>query len=327
MLGRLDGAGRNQFPGILSSTSKSVSTKNGEQRNHHEETPAARRQRRRHLAWRRTFPMIEVSCNQCRLLYRSQPGMKFRCKCGNWLHAFEQMVRFGCPACNTVMIVPVSRAGEKLDCEKCSQRLQIPSLKNTILAKPVAETAGPNVAAAPNATIDAEQPRPRRGPRRRSIDRNERESGIAHLGALTGVLGVALLTAGLFAPAWGGPFGLSMNFLKLHLPTQTHPDIQSMQWTPKAIEGFMILVTLVIAMLMGLIWATSRCYGAAGCCGCVALFVLAFAMFRIHSAQQDAARQIGEVNLLIGFQWGWGLLFGGGLLLLCTSFMPPAPRA
>jgi hypothetical protein len=47
-------------------------------------------------------------------------------------------IRFACPACNAVMNAPDGKAGRKVSCPKCGQRLQIPAPpKGTILAKPL----------------------------------------------------------------------------------------------------------------------------------------------------------------------------------------------
>src|SRR5262245_37302431 len=37
------------------------------------------------------------------------------------------MIRFACPACNSIMTAPDRKAGQKFDCLKCGQRLQVPA--------------------------------------------------------------------------------------------------------------------------------------------------------------------------------------------------------
>src|SRR5579862_5195851 len=55
------------------------------------------------------------------------------------------MIRFQCPNCNAVMEAPDDKAGLKIDCKKCSQRLQIPApLRNpTVLAKILPQSPPP----------------------------------------------------------------------------------------------------------------------------------------------------------------------------------------
>jgi hypothetical protein len=48
------------------------------------------------------------------------------------------MLRFACPACNTVMTAPADKVGRKATCLKCGQRLQIPAPpRPTMLATPL----------------------------------------------------------------------------------------------------------------------------------------------------------------------------------------------
>src|SRR5262245_55486520 len=48
----------------------------------------------------------------------------------------SSLIRFRCTTCNTVMEAPLERGGDKINCLKCGQRLQIPSPKHaqTVLA-------------------------------------------------------------------------------------------------------------------------------------------------------------------------------------------------
>src|SRR5262245_3940001 len=48
----------------------------------------------------------------------------------------SSLIRFRCTTCNTVMEAPLGRGGDKINCLKCGQRLQIPSPKHaqTVLA-------------------------------------------------------------------------------------------------------------------------------------------------------------------------------------------------
>jgi hypothetical protein len=57
----------------------------------------------------------------------------------------SDQIRFLCPTCRAVMEAPVAQAGNKINCLKCGQRLQIPSVERakTILAPMVAMPAKP----------------------------------------------------------------------------------------------------------------------------------------------------------------------------------------
>lgn len=61
------------------------------------------------------------------------------------------VLRFACPACNSVMTAPPRKAGHKLNCLKCGQRIQIPSPspRGTRLARPLPPKGPPGAATLP----------------------------------------------------------------------------------------------------------------------------------------------------------------------------------
>src|SRR5262245_25624694 len=64
------------------------------------------------------------------------------------------MIRFGCPACKSTLEAPERKAGDKIACLKCGQRLQIPfPIPNKTVLAPFLGTIG-----APSQSVTAAPP-------------------------------------------------------------------------------------------------------------------------------------------------------------------------
>src|SRR6516162_7759575 len=63
------------------------------------------------------------------------------------------MIRFQCPRCKGILESPDQKAGDKVNCPKCQQRLQVPGLprEKTILAASVPNPPSPSSPAPPQA--------------------------------------------------------------------------------------------------------------------------------------------------------------------------------
>jgi hypothetical protein len=151
----------------------------------------------------------------------------------------------------------------------------------------------------------------------------------------TGVLGVALLVIGAFCPAYGGIFGISVNYLELYLPSD---------WSNRPLEGRVVekegqrmkivrtteaeqlvaLSLLALAAAVGLLSSVARQYPWAGACGLLALMIVAASGIRLAVFLKELRREVGtpDIGFLFGFQWGWGVLIFGALLLFLTAFLP-----
>src|SRR5947209_5364734 len=79
-----------------------------------------------------------------------------------------------------------------------------------------------------------------------------------------------------------------------------------------------VLGGVVAAAFLALMAAAVRAYPVVGLCGAIALCAVGFSAVRFALVMREAQLPIG----LVGFQWGWGILVLGGLLLLITGFLP-----
>jgi hypothetical protein len=133
----------------------------------------------------------------------------------------------------------------------------------------------------------------------------------AHVGLLTGLFGAAFLAIGVFLPCYGISGFLTVNFYDLHYP---------LNWrSPDALEQVAPLVMVGAGALLGLLFSLSRLYALAGFGGMLALSGVVFAAWRITNLAHHANPSL---PLLFGFQWGWGVLLFGSILLIATEFMP-----
>src|SRR6516162_2874919 len=76
------------------------------------------------------------------------------------------MLRYMCPRCKSVLESPEQKAGDKVSCPKCQQRLQVPGLPRdkTILAPPIPGPSSPSSPIPPQAipVVLEEIPKPSR---------------------------------------------------------------------------------------------------------------------------------------------------------------------
>ena len=105
--------------------------------------------------------MIRIRCPGCKTEMQAAPGLQVACvRCGQVLRVprstpAPQMhtrlatsepapIRFSCPACRSLMEAPTEKAGQKISCLKCGQRLLIPMESDCILyAEPYQSRSAP----------------------------------------------------------------------------------------------------------------------------------------------------------------------------------------
>jgi DNA-directed RNA polymerase subunit RPC12/RpoP len=116
------------------------------------------------------------------------------------------MIRFSCPTCGTHFNAPPSRIGEKFDCTRCGQRIEVPG--------PASKTVLGKIEAAPQPP-PLPRDRPARSKREDSVDRPQRprrQSSAWVIWLVLGLVGVgvvfpALICAGMMSqsPATQAP--------------------------------------------------------------------------------------------------------------------------
>jgi hypothetical protein len=135
--------------------------------------------------------------------------------------------------------------------------------------------------------------------------------GVARVGMFTGLFGAALLTAGVFLPAYRLSSVFYLNFSQLHIPRD---------WSaPDALEQVWPLLVVGAGALFGLLFSIAGLYALAGLAGMLALSGVVFSAWRLNNLAHHADP---NVPLFLGFQWGWGVLLFGAILLVATGFMP-----
>jgi DNA-directed RNA polymerase subunit RPC12/RpoP len=243
-----------------------------------------------------------------------------------------------CSNCSGKLKVPDNLVGRSVKCPRCSTAIKVPGKATAPPARqePEPEDLAPVEQASTQATQDCpfcgEQIltkakkckhcgetidvtlRAAEEARRESRKPTRKRAALtspSYVGMILGLVGALLLVAGVFTPVFGS-LALSINFIQLNINT---PDE-----TEKLI-GIGILVGLGVAVLLVVVLAAVRYYRPLWAVGLLALVLCGGPILRII-VRMNAQGNNNIGGLFEQFQWGWGVLLVGSLLVIVAGFMP-----